>query len=191
MIYTLPYTVDIKYKDENGDEHYIKIRNNGDFRVALDVIEALNDKELTQQEQIQCALFIFYGEELEKITDYERAAQLMVAFINGGQEDTEESTKPSVMDWKHDFAQIAPPISRTLGYDPRLPDKFTHWWTFLGAYMEIGECTFSNIVSIRSKRMKGKKLEKWEEEFYRENRKMIDLPYNLSPEDEDFLNFDI
>jgi hypothetical protein len=94
------------------------------------------------------------------------------------------------MNWQHDFAQIAPPISRTLGYDPRTPDKFTHWWTFIGAYKEIGECTFSNVISIRNKRMKGKKLEKWEEEFYRENRKMIDLPYNLSPEDENFLNFD-
>ena len=50
--------------------------------------------------------------------------------------------------------------------------------------------TFSNIVSIRSKRMKGKKLEKWEEEFYRENRKMIDLPQKLSKEEQEFLGSD-
>lgn len=191
MIYTIPYTVDITYKDENDEEQYIKIRNNGDFRVVLDVIEALNDNELTEEERIRCALFIFYGEELKKITDYERAVKLMLEFINCGEEDAEESNKPVLMNWKHDFAYIVPPISRTIGYDVRLPDKFTHWWSFLGAYMEIGECTFSNIVSIRNKKAKGKKLEKWESEFYQENRKMIDLPYNLTPEDEEFLNFDV
>lgn len=191
MIYTIPYTVDITYKDENGDEQYIKIRNNGDFRVVLDVIEVFNDNELTEEERIRCALFIFYGEELKKITDYEKAVKLMLEFINCGEEDVEESNKPILMNWKHDFAYIVPPISRTIGYDVRLPDKFTHWWSFLGAYMEIGECTFSNIVSIRNKKAKGKKLEKWESEFYQENRKMIDLPYKLTPEDEEFLNFDV
>lgn len=191
MSYTIPYTVDLTYKDENSDDQYIKIRNNGDFRVALDVIEALNDNELAEQEKIQCALFIFYGEELKKITDYEKAVKLMFEFINCGEEDAEESNKPVLMNWKHDFAQIVPPISRVIGYDVRLPDKFTHWWSFVGAYMEIGECTFSNIIAIRSKRAKGEKLEKWEEKFVRENRKMIDLPYNLTPEDEEFLNFDV
>ena len=56
--------------------------------------------------------------------------------------------------------------------------------------MEIGECTFSTVVSIRSKRAKGKKLDKWEEEFYRENRKMIDLPQKLTAEEQEFLNSD-
>jgi hypothetical protein len=56
--------------------------------------------------------------------------------------------------------------------------------------MEIGECTFSNIVSIREKKIKGKKLEKYEQEFYRENRKLIDLPHKLTAEEEEFLNSD-
>ena len=56
--------------------------------------------------------------------------------------------------------------------------------------MEIGECTFSNIISIRSKKQKGQKLEKWEQNFYKENRKMIDLPHKLSKEEQDFLDSD-
>ena len=50
-----------------------------------------------------------------------------------------------------------------------------HWWTFLGYYMEIGECTLATIVSIRDKKRRGKKLEKWEQEYYRNNKKLIDL----------------
>lgn len=186
MNYSLPYSVNI-----DGKELYI--RNNCDFRVVLDVIEALNDEELTEQEKIQCALYIFYDDELTKTSNYEEAVKQMFIIINGGEEETEETEqtkKPRLMDWKHDFQQIAPPISRVLGYDVRTPEKFCHWWTFLGGYMEIGECQFSNIVSIRSKRMKGKKLEKWEEEFYRENRKMVDLPQKLSKEEQEFLDSD-
>ena len=116
----------------------------------------------------------------------------MFKVINNGAEETEQNTsnKPQLMDWQHDFKQLAPPISRILGYDVRTPDKYTHWWTFLGGYMEIGECTFSNVVSIRSKKAKGKKLEKWEEEFYRENRKMIDLPLLLTTEEQELLDSD-
>ena len=33
----------------------------------------------------------------------------------------------------------------------------------------------STIVSIRSKKKKGKKLEKWEETYYRENRDKIEF----------------
>ena len=183
MNYSLPYSVNI-----DGEE--LQIRNKCDFRVVLNVIEALNDEDLTEQEKIQCALYIFYGEELAKISNYDEAVKQMFIIINGGEEETEQTEKPRLMDWSHDFQQIAPPISRVLGYDVRTPDRFTHWYTWLGGYMEIGECTFSNIVSIRSKRMKGKKLEKWEEEFYRENRKMIDLPQKLSKEEQEFLGSD-
>ena len=41
--------------------------------------------------------------------------------------------------------------------------------------MEIGESTFSTVVSIREKKRKGKKLEKWEQEYYKNNKSIIDL----------------
>ena len=183
MNYSLPYSVNI-----DGEE--LQIRNKCDFRVVLDVIEALNDEDLTEQEKIQCALYIFYGEELAKISNYDEAVKQMFIIINGGEEETEQTEKPRLMDWSHDFQQIAPPISRVLGYDVRTPDRFTHWYTWLGGYMEIGECTFSTIVSIRSKRAKGKKLDNWEQEYIREHRKMVELPRKLTAEEEEFLNSD-
>lgn len=182
MNYSLPYSVNI-------DGEKINIRNKCDFRVALDVIEALNDEDLTEQEKIQCALYIFYGEELTKISNYEEAVKQMLIVINGGEQETDQTEKPRLMDWKHDFPILVAPINRVLNCEIRSVD-YLHWWTLLSAYYEIGECTFQNVVSIRSKRMKGKKLEKWEEEFYRENRKMIDLPQKLTKEEQDFLDSD-
>ena len=65
-------------------------------------------------------------------------------------------------------------------------DSYLHWWSFLSAYMEIDNKTlFSNILSIRIKKSKGKKLEKWEQEFYRENKSLIDLKRKLTAEEEE------
>ena len=183
MIWDLPIAVEI-----NGKGH--PIRNKCDYRVVLDVICALNDNELTDEEKVKCALFIFY-EDVSQIDDFGTAIKEMFRIINGGEEQEENhEQKPQLMDWEHDFPQLAPPISRVLGYDVRTPDKFTHWYSFLGGYQEIGECAFATLVSIRSKRAKGKKLEKWEQEFYQEHRKMVDLPKKLTQEEQDFLNSD-
>jgi hypothetical protein len=183
MMWDLPIAVDI-----NGKSH--PIRNKCDYRVVLDAICALNDDDLTNEEKAKCALFIFY-EDISQIDDFETAIKEMFRIINGGEQQEEnQEQKPQLMDWEHDFPQIAPPISRVLGYDVRTPNRYCHFWTFLGAYMEIGECTFSTIVSIRSKRAKGKKLDKWEEEYIREHRKMVELPRKLTAEEEEFLNSD-
>ena len=45
----------------------------------------------------------------------------------------------------------------------------------MGAYLEIYEGLFHQVLMIRQKKAKNKKLEKWEAEFYRNNRKLIDL----------------
>lgn len=182
MMWDLP--VDVKI---NGLTH--KIRNKCDYRMVLDVICALNDVDLTEDEKIKCALFIFY-EDISAITDIETAIKEMFRIINYGETEDKNAAdnKPALMDWEHDFPQLAPPISRVLGYDVRTPDKYTHWYSFLGGYMEIGECTFSTIVSIRSKRARGKKLDNWEIEYLREHRKMVDLPKRLSKEEEELLN---
>lgn len=183
MMWDLPIAVEI-----NGKSH--PIRNKCDYRVVLDVICALNDNELTEEEKIKCALFIFY-EDISAIDDFDTAIKEMFRIINGGEEQEEsQEQKPQLMDWQHDFPQLAPPISRVLGYDVRTPDKFTHWYTWLGGYMEIGECFFQNIVGIREKLRSGKKLEKWEEKILKEHRKQVILPSKLTAEEEEFLNSD-
>ena len=153
MIWDLPLSVEI-----NGETH--AIRNKCDYRVVLDVISALNDPELTEEEKIKCALIIFY-EKASNINDFETAVKEMFKVINLGEEQEEQENKPKLMDWEHDFPQIAPPVSRVLGYSVRDANRYTHWYDFIGAYQEIGgECTFSTIISIRAKRAKGKKLDK-------------------------------
>lgn len=180
MDYGLPVAIEIK-----GTNH--PIRNKGDYRMVLDVMSALSDEELDRNDRIRCALFIFY-EDIAAIKDIKTAAEKMMEFINLGETESGDDTPP-VMNWEQDFKIIVPPVNSILGFEVRSVE-YLHWWTFMGAYMEIGEGTFRTVVSIRKKKRTGKKLEKWEEEFYRENRKMIDLPMNLSKEERELLEAD-
>lgn len=159
------------------------IRNKCDYRVILDCIDALNDTDLPEVDRMRCALYIFY-EDVTQLANITEAINQMYNVIRGGEpEPTALAQKPAVMSWKHDFARIAPAVNRVLGYEVRDPDRYVHWYTLLGAYGEIGECTFSTIVSIRMKRMKGKKLDKWEREYLRDHWEQIELPIQLTPEE--------
>ena len=185
MNWSLPTSIEIDGKTYN-------IRNKCDYRVILDIISALNDNELDEKSKIQCALYIFF-EDVTGLTNVETALSEMMKIINLGEElktETTQETKPKIMDWEHDFSQIIPPINRVLGYSVRDANKYTHWYDFVGAYMEIGECSFATIISIRNKRQKGKKLEEHERQFYKDNKELIDLPQKLTENERDWLDGD-
>lgn len=170
---------------ENGIEH--KIRNSCDYRVIFDVMDALDDVDLPMIDRLDCALFIFY-EDYTKIKDIEAATVYMYDVIRAG--EAEQSSKPrkgAVIDWKKDFKMISPPVSRVLGYDVRTTEKITHWWTFLDAFAERGECLLSTVLSIRTKQQNGEKLEKWEQKFMRENYELVNVRQKLPKEIMDYL----
>lgn len=184
MSWCLPVSVEI-----DGEIH--EIRDRCDYKIILDIIGTLNDVELTKDEQIRCALIIFY-KDVSKIKNMQKAVSEMFKVINVGEEmeqaNSQEQPQPKLIDWAFDFPRIAPPVNKVLGYDFRDPNKYTHWYTFVGAYMEIDECTLTTIISIRSKRARGKSLEKNEREFYTKNKHIVDLPQKFTPEEEEFLN---
>lgn len=183
MEYTLPTTAPIGGKD-------IPIRT--DFRVALELLELMNDPELDEYDKAEGALDIFYPEP-EKISDPGEALRFLSWFLDGGGAPRNKKSSVRLVDWERDFQHIIAPVNRVLGFEARaVPyDEETntgglHWWTFLSAYMEIGgDCLMSQIVSIRDKRARGKKLEKNEREWYRRNQDLVDLPTKYSRADDD------
>ena len=75
---------------------------------------------------------------------------------------------------------------RAVEYDRETNFGGIHWWTVLAAYYEIGDCLFAQVVRIRDKKAKSKKLDKAEQDFYRKNRDIIDIKMQYS-EDENSL----
>ena len=99
--------------------------------------------------------------------------EYLARFINGGQPET-SAGGPALMDWEQDSELIVADVNKTAGQEIRaLP--FLHWWTFLSFFHAIGEGRLSEVVSIRRKLSRGKKLEDWEKEFYREHKDLVDL----------------
>ena len=105
-------------------------------------------------------------------------------FVGGG-DMPKGNQKTKLADWNQDFPLIVNPVNRVLGYEVR-DCEYCHWWTFLSAYYEIGDCLFAQVVAIRKKRKQGKKLDKYEQEFYRDNRDLIDIKVKLTDEEKAF-----
>ncbi len=87
---------------------------------------------------------------------------------------------------------IVPPINRIFGRDIReVPYNIetntggVHWWTFLGAYNDLGDCTFAQVVRIRDKKARGKTLDKDEREWSRRNADLVMLKEKLSKTDDE------
>lgn len=181
MKFSLPKTVNI-----DGKEHAIRY----DFRVILEIICMIEDEELDGADKTEALISIFYLDPPEN----ERAAvDACFDFIDISCRPKKKS--PRLTDWEQDFEYIVAPVNRVLGYDCRSveydPETNTgglHWWTFMAAYMEIGgDCLYSQIVSIRDKQARKKKLEKYEREWLRRNGDLVRLKPRYTAEEEDLL----
>ncbi len=155
-----------------------------DFRVMLDILDKLQDPAYEDDEKALIFLDILYPDFAEMdVGDYEEAMKQAVRFLDAGTPDNGRSgTGHPVMDWGQDAGLIIPAVNRVMGkdvrsvpYDSETNTGGLHWWTFISAYMEIGECLYSSVLSIRQKRARHKKLEKNEKEFYKENKQLIDI----------------
>lgn len=177
MIGVLPKTLNV-----NGVERAIR----SDFRVALRIFQALNDIELKPYEKVIVLLDSLYEDFCEfAFEEYETALKEAVFFLDGGKE-YKETTRAAkkIIDWEQDEQIIFASINKVATKEIR-ELEYVHWWTFLGYFSEISEGLFSTVVNIRSKKNKGKKLEKWEQDFYKNNKDLIDLKRTYTEEEKE------
>ena len=153
---------------------------NADYRDVLEVMVYLQDPELPEFIRWQVALGLFYRQEIAP-QHSRQAMEYLGWFLNGGNPETHKPG-PKLLDWQQDAPAIISDINRIAGQEIRgLP--FLHWWTFLSWFHGIGQGQVSALVSVRDKLSRGKKLEGWEKEFYRQNRERIQLKKKDSPQE--------
>lgn len=171
----------------NGTDRAIRT----DFRTALLIFQAYNDPELIEDdvahEKTEAMLECLY-EDLSDIAreDITSAVEQAIWFLDGGSTQNNESKykkSKKVMDWEQDEQIIFSAVNKVAGKETRAVD-YMHWWTFLGYFNEIGEGLFTTVINIRQKKNKRKKLEKHEEEFYKENRHLVDIKVRYTPEEQ-------
>ena len=155
-----------------------------DFRVVLDILMAFNDPELPDYAKGQVMIEILF-EDWESISPehLEEALKKANAFIDCGNKP-DKKKKHRMVDWEQDADLIIPAVNKIAGVGDIRSIPYMHWWTFMGYFMEIGECLFSSVLNIRHKKAHGKKMEKWETDFYKNNRHLVDFHVKLSEEEE-------
>lgn len=187
MIYDLPSSVCVC-----GTEYPIR----SDYRAVLDVCKALTDPELSDQDRAEAMMDIFYPDFAQMPPDhYQEAIKQCFWFINCGAEEEQARRAPKLMDWDQDFQLIVAPVNRVLGqeiraapYNRKSNTGGLHWWTFIGAYYEIGDCLFAQVVHIREQKARGKPLDKGDREFYQRNKQLVDLKTTYTDSEKDVLN---
>ena len=145
-----------------------------DFRAILDILKYFQDPEYEDDERQMICLDILYKDFGNMSPElWQEALDRAVEFID--MEIREEGKpRPRIMDWEKDGPIIIPAVNSVLKKEVRSPEPL-HWWTFLGAYMESRESLFSQVLSVRQKKAEGKKLDKWELEFCRKYKDLVNL----------------
>ena len=171
MVGSLPKALDV-----NGAALPI----DSDFRNILAILLAFADPELEDKEKAYICLNRMFTNpgDIGK-QNIQAAYEAAVAFIEYGitSDDKEHRSRHKLMDWERDEAIIFPAINKAAGTEVR-EVPYMHWWTFLGYFQSIDpQSLMGTVLSIRQKKMKGKKLEKWEREFERNNRELCALDY--------------
>jgi len=177
MIGELPVSLSI-------DERDIPIRS--DYRIALIIIQAMNDPDLNNREKRFVMLDALIG--IRNIPDgaYREAIEKSMWFLNGGKDNDEKKRAvPQLIDWQKDEQMIFSSINHIAGKELRA-EPYCHWWTFLGYFNEIQDGLFSTVVDIRSKRARGKKLEPWEKEYYSRNKDLVDIQKPETTEEKEY-----
>lgn len=173
MIGALPETLAV-----GGVEYTIRT----DYRNVLQMFEAFQDPELTQEEKWIVAIYLMFedffcdDDVLQAARDgfdLDESMKQISWFISAGQPEKQVLEKPTY-NWKQDEQIIFSSVNKVAGKETR-ELEYLHWWTFLGYFYEIGEGTFSFVVGIRHKMNTGKKLEKHEKEFLSHNKELVRL----------------
>jgi len=177
MLGRLPRTLNVC-----GREYEIR----SDFRNVLRIIAAYNDKDLPDREKVfVCLSIIFKAVNTIPREHFPEAFKAASDFIEFRL--SEDKPSPKVVNWEKDEQILFPAINKVAGREVRsMP--YLHWWSFLGYFQAVDrEDLWGMVLTIRQKKAKGKKLEKYEKEFLTANRDLCALEYKedrKTPEDQ-------
>lgn len=162
-----------------------------DYRVALLIFDMCADEDIDDRYKTLGCIQLLFEDYTQIPQDHlQEAAEKAKWFLDGGDMPKSDDLPQPAINWEQDEGIIFPALNKVAGKEIR-EAEYMHWWTFLGLFNEVGDGLYTTIMTIRIKKIKGKKLEKHEETFYREHQQLIDIKRKLTPEEQaeiDFVN---
>lgn len=157
---------------------------NSDFRAGIKLMQLFEDRKLTDEEKALIAVRVLFYDKVS-IEHFEEAMRRAIWFLDGGEDVTDSETRGSnrrMYSWKQDIRFILSAVDKTIGYSVR-NCEYLHWWDFLSAFSEIGESTFTTIVTQRNLKRKGKQTES-DIEWWSENQDIAELKIEKTDEEQ-------
>lgn len=177
-ILKLPVTLNVKGRD---------FAINADFRPCLNIMRMFERNDLTDREKIECMVGILYVDEIpdELLPD---AAQEAVWFLNLGDDVQDKGNRGvgRLFSWEQDLKFIISAVDKSAGFSIR-SREFYHFWEFMSAFFESGECVFNTLVHQRKLKKTGKQT-KADREWWAENRDIAELKIELTYEEQEILD---
>lgn len=130
-----------------------------DFQVGIQIMQVLEDEELTQQEQIGTALSLLFLTEDEEgnplpIPDFQTAMDGLKWFLFGWRHDKilDEKNDMKVTDYDIDQWRIYSAFRQQYGIN--LNTEKLHFWEFMGLLTTLPpECAYRQVIDIRCKKI--------------------------------------
>lgn len=172
-----------------------------DFQIGIQIMQALEDEELTQQEQIETALsLLFLHKDKEgnplSLPDVQTAVDGLMWFLFGWNHDNNlKSGGEKVTDWYIDQWRIYSAFRQQYGINlndlgmhcvgykisnnkkiyPIYKENKLHFWEFMALLTTLpDDCSYARIADIRAKKITSK-MSKEERETYEKLKNIYSL----------------
>lgn len=158
-------------------------RINTDFRIGVQMSQAVEDPELNQTEKIAiCVDLLFGGEDSGPLPDPKTAAAGVQWFLTGWVTDRpgKEKTTTPIMDFDVDQWRIYAAFRSQYHIDLNTADL--HFWVFMALLSTLNECAYTRVLDIRT-RKPHKKASAEEKKMLAELKKRFALETKESAEE--------
>ncbi len=126
-----------------------------DFQTGIQIMQALEDETLTEQERTGTALSLLFLQEDDlghplSLPDAQTAMDGLVWFLTGWNHDhNRKNDKTKVTDYDIDQWRIYSAFHQHYGINLNT-DKL-HFWEFMGLLTTLPECAYTRVIDIRAK----------------------------------------
>ena len=158
-----------------------------DYRVGIQISQALEDEDFTPNERLAVAFSLLYG---NGIPPAEVAYRGLKWFMSGGNPPNEEEQENAEQEdqgirsfyFDYDASRLYSGLRRIYGI--ALDRTPMHWFRFLALLGDLGECNFTQVIHYRTADLS--KMDKETRRAYLVMRRKYGLP---QPESEDSREF--
>lgn len=154
-----------------------------DFQIGIMISQCMVDEELLNTERIDTAINLLYLDQEKRPASVDEALEGINWFLNDWNHDNlpknkKKGKKSELMDFDVDQWRIYAAFKKQYGID--LNTEQMHFWVFMGLLSSLEECNFTQVVSIRDKKITSKMPKEEKEQI----RKVKDI-YRITKENEE------